>query len=71
MAIENGIKQNYSLSKKELISVDNYRKIRETSVLTVMFTDIKGFTDLTEEKGEIFSTKVRKIHNSILIPIIE
>ena len=46
MAIENGIKQNYSLSKKELISVDNYRKIRETSVLTVMFTDIKGFTDL-------------------------
>ncbi len=71
MTIENGIKQDYSLSKKELTSVDNYRKIRETSVLTVMFTDIKGFTGLTEEKGEIFSAKVRKTHNSILIPIIE
>ena len=71
MVNKNSIKKNYSLSKKELISVDNYRKIRETSVLTVMFTDIKGFTDLTEEKGEIFSAKVRKTHNSILIPIIE
>ena len=69
--VKNGIKQNYSLSQKELKSVDNYRKLRETSVLTVMFTDIKGFTDITEEKGEIFSAKVRKTHNSILIPIIE
>lgn len=71
MSNENDIKQNYSLSQKEMTSVDNYRKLRETSVLTVMFTDIKGFTDLTEEKGEIFSTKVRKTHNNILIPIIE
>ncbi len=71
MVEKNGIKQNYSLSQKELTSVDNYRKLRETSVLTVMFTDIKGFTQLTEEKGEIFSGQVRKTHNKILIPIIE
>lgn len=62
--------QDYSLSKKELLSVDNYRKVRETSVLTVMFTDIKGFTSLTEKNGEVFSEKIRKTHNDLLIPII-
>ena len=71
MIKENVIKQDYSLSQKELSSVDNYRKLRETSVLTVMFTDIKGFTELTENKGEVFSAKVRKTHNELLIPIIE
>ena len=71
MVEKNDIKQNYSLSQKELSSVDNYRKLRETSVLTVMFTDIKGFTELTENKGEVFSAKVRKTHNELLIPIIE
>ena len=71
MVKKNIIEQNYSLSQKELSSVDNYRKLRETSVLTVMFTDIKGFTELTENKGEVFSAKVREIHNDLLIPIIE
>ncbi len=71
MVEKDNIKQNYSLSQKELSSVDNYRKLRETSVLTVMFTDIKGFTELTENKGEVFSAKVRKTHNDLLIPIIE
>lgn len=71
MIEKNAIKQNYSLSQKELSTVDDYRKLRKTSVLTVMFTDIKGFTNLTETKGEVFSAKVRKIHNQLLIPIIE
>ena len=54
MLENSGILNNYSLSDKELSTVDKYRKLREKSVLTIMFTDIKGFTRLTEEKGESF-----------------
>ena len=71
MLENNGILNNYSLSDKELSTVDKYRKLRETSVLTIMFTDIKGFTSLTEEKGESFSINIRQTHDSILVPIIE
>ena len=71
MLDNNGVLNNYSLSDKELSTVDKYRKLRETSVLTIMFTDIKGFTSLTEEKGESFSINIRQTHDSILVPIIE
>ncbi len=71
MLENNEILNNYSLSDKELSTVDKYRKLRETSVLTIMFTDIKGFTSLTEEKGESFSINIRQTHDSILVPIIE
>ncbi|MCK4653378.1 MAG: hypothetical protein KAU01_02925, partial [Candidatus Cloacimonetes bacterium] len=71
MLENNGVLKNYSLSDKELSTVDKYRKLRETSVLTIMFTDIKGFTQLTEEKGESFSINIRQTHDSILVPIIE
>jgi len=71
MVDKNISSQDYSLSQKEILSIDNYRKVRETSVLTVMFTDIKGFTALTENKGEVFSEKVRNTHDDLLVPIIE
>lgn len=71
MLEKDGIFKSYSLSDKELSTVDKYRKLRETSVLTIMFTDIKGFTSLTEEKGESFSINIRQTHDSILVPIIE
>jgi class 3 adenylate cyclase len=71
MLENNGVLNNYSLSDKELSTVDKYRKLRETSVLTIMFTDIKGFTSLTEERGESFSINIRQTHDSILVPIIE
>lgn len=71
MLENNGVLNNYSLSDKELSTVDKYRKLRETSVLTIMFTDIKGFTRLTEERGESFSINIRQTHDSILVPIIK
>jgi hypothetical protein len=40
--------------------VDEFRKLSETSVLTVMFTDIKGFTSITEDKGGKFETEAKK-----------
>jgi len=60
-----------SLEQAELDQVDKFRKGRNTSVLTIMFTDIQGFTHLTEERGDSFSNGVRREHDSLLVPIIE
>jgi class 3 adenylate cyclase len=59
------------IDDKELNLVDKFRQSRNTSVLTIMFTDIQGFTRLTEEKGDAFSNEVRRAHDGLLVPIIE
>lgn len=62
---------NLPIDEKELNLVDGFRQSRNTSVLTIMFTDIQGFTRLTEEKGDGFSNEMRRAHDGILVPIIE
>lgn len=42
-----------------------------TKVLTVMFTDIKGFSERTSNSGRDFVVNLRKTHDSILKPIIK
>ena len=59
------------IDQNELNAVDKFRQSRNTSVLTIMFTDIQGFTRLTEERGDAYSNEVRKSHDGILVPIIE
>lgn len=59
------------IDASELNLVDKFRQSRNTSVLTIMFTDIQGFTRLTEERGDAYSNEVRKEHDSLLVPIIE
>ncbi len=59
------------INETELTLVDRFRQSRNTSVLTIMFTDIQGFTRLTEERGDAFSNEVRQSHDSLLVPIIE
>lgn len=59
------------ISDDELKLVDRFRKGRDTAILTVMFTDIEGFTQLTEDKGEDHSKKLRDQHNHILKKRIE
>jgi len=59
------------IEESELNLVDRFRQSRNTSVLTIMFTDIQGFTRLTEERGDAFSNEVRQTHDSLLVPIIE
>jgi class 3 adenylate cyclase len=59
------------IDETELTLVDRFRQSRNTSVLTIMFTDIQGFTKLTEERGDAFSNEVRQTHDSILVPVIE
>ncbi len=57
--------------RNDIAAVDDFRKLTDTSVLTIMFTDIKGFTDITEEKGDIYANELRREHDAILICTIE
>lgn len=60
-----------SLSPSDLTSVDEYRKRKNTAVLTIMFTDIEGFTALTERKGETYVHELHQEHDRILVEAIE
>ncbi|RPI78589.1 MAG: adenylate/guanylate cyclase domain-containing protein [Desulfobacteraceae bacterium] len=57
--------------KQQLALVDEFRKRRNTSVLTVMFTDMKGYTTMTEEKGDEYSNRMIELHDALLEKIIE
>lgn len=54
----------------ELQNVESFRRRTDTAVLTIMFTDIEGFTELTERKGEEHSNHVRALHDTLLEGII-
>jgi class 3 adenylate cyclase len=58
-------------SASELQAVDQFRRAKSTAVLTILFTDIKGFTRMTEERGEAYSNKLRRQHDELIVPIIE
>lgn len=42
-----------------------------TRVITVMFTDLKGSTTITEMEGDLAARAMLKQHNDTLVPIIE
>src|SRR6266849_4524713 len=62
---------NLPIDESELKLIDKFRQSQNTSVLTIMFTDIQGFTRLTEERGDAYSNEVRLAHDAILVPVIE
>jgi len=61
----------FGFSQDELNNIDEYRKKRNTAVLTIMFTDIQGFTALTENKGETYVHELHTQHDKILVDLIE
>jgi class 3 adenylate cyclase len=63
--------REFLLSREECTVIDDFRKSRDTAVLTIMFTDIKGFTSLTEEKGDAYANTIRAEHDRILVGTIE
>jgi class 3 adenylate cyclase len=63
--------QEFLLSGEECAVIDDFRKSKDTAVLTIMFTDIKGFTSLTEEKGDAHANAMRRAHDQILVRAIE
>lgn len=63
--------QTVELSGQESNTLRDYISSHHTTVLTVMFTDIKGYTSLTEEKGESYATEIRRAHDQLLQATIE
>lgn len=63
--------QPVELSGQESNSLRDYISSHHTTVLTVMFTDIKGYTELTEQKGETYVEEIRRAHDVLLSGIIE
>lgn len=64
--------ENYTLNlnPKELQKVDEFRQSRKTAVLTILFTDIVGFTELIETVGDSKSQKIKQIHDELFIDIV-
>jgi class 3 adenylate cyclase len=65
------ILSSLDLSNNEFLNIDEYRKKKNTAVLTIMFTDIQGFTALTETKGEAYVHGLHVEHDRILVETIE
>ncbi len=59
------------LTTKEFKNVESYQKSRNSAVLTIMFTDIQGFTSLTEERGESYVHKLHIEHDKVIVDCVE
>jgi class 3 adenylate cyclase len=59
------------ITANEITSIDEFRRKRDTAVLTIMFTDIKGYTHLTETKGDSYAQSLRQEHDAILTSTIQ
>ena len=46
-------------------------KSKFVRTVTVMFTDLKGSTSITEEQGDLATRELLKTHNDMLFPLIE
>jgi class 3 adenylate cyclase len=68
---ENTLRTTLDLTQREFSNIDEYRKKKNTAVLTIMFTDIQGFTALTENKGETYVHELHHEHDRILVDTIE
>jgi class 3 adenylate cyclase len=60
-----------SLTISDIQVIDQFRRQKNTAVLTILFTDIKGFTQMTEQYGEAYSNQMRHHHDEIVVPVIE
>lgn len=60
-----------SITHNDLESVNSYIKQRQTAILVIMFTDIVGYTKLTEDQGEKYVATLIDNHNEILTNTIE
>jgi class 3 adenylate cyclase len=67
--MENG--KSLDLTSQELSSIERYRQRRQTSVLVILFTDIKGFTEIAERRGESQAVELLRRHDEIVVKAIE
>jgi class 3 adenylate cyclase len=62
---------NTDLVGEEKGKIEAYIQRHHTAMLTVMFTDIEGYTELTERQGDSYVAKLRQYHDALLKTIIE
>jgi len=62
---------NADMIGEEKGKIKDYIQKHRTAMLTVMFTDIEGYTELTERKGDSYVAKLRQYHDELLQTIIE
>lgn len=62
---------NVDITNDDISGISSYIKSKNTAVLTVMFTDIKGFVALTETLGEEQAKAIRVEHDDIMRQVIE
>ncbi len=65
--------KNYDVEKliEQKEHLESLFREKFTKLITVMFTDIKGSTSITEAHGDLESRTLIKHHNDILFPIIK
>ncbi len=59
------------LTQQDLSSIEQYRMQRQTSVLVILFTDIKGFTEIAERRGDGHAVELLRYHDEIVVRAIE
>ena len=59
------------LTTQDLSSIEHYRMQRQTSVLVILFTDIKGFTEIAERQGDRQALELLRRHDEIVVKAIE
>lgn len=59
------------LTESEFKNIEAFRKTKNSAVLTIMFTDIQGFTALTEKRGETYVHKLHSEHDKIVVECVE
>jgi class 3 adenylate cyclase len=60
-----------NLTRDELDPIEKFGKRHSTAVLVIVFTDLKGSTEIAEKLGEVPAQNHRLTHNGILREIIE
>lgn len=58
------------LSSADLVAVDLFRRERRTAVLAILFTDIVGSTEATEQLGEERYSRIRRVHDDLFLHLI-
>jgi len=59
------------LSQEHIERIEQFRKRKETAVLVIMFTDLKGSTEIAERRGDEYARRMLYVHNQLLLEIIE
>ncbi|MGM0443964.1 MAG: adenylate/guanylate cyclase domain-containing protein [Fibrobacterota bacterium] len=60
-----------AITSPDVSRLNDYIRRHNTAVLVIMFTDIEGFTAITENQGERYSAQLRKHHDEIVVPCVE